>query len=117
MSMNCRIVQELAELYQENIVSRESAEAIREHLKSCAECRRYYREYDAVERAEVAVHYPPTQEMSAAQERMYGELSRKLRRRHLLRVIGVSSAIGAGSIMLAVGILLAMKGSSLQTNE
>ncbi len=117
MNMTCKIVRDLVELYQENIVSHESAEAIQAHLKTCEECRKYYREYDSVQQAQVAVDVPSPVEMQSAQERMYGELSRRLRRRHMLRVIGVSSAIGAGTIMLAVGILLTCKGGNSRVTE
>ena len=112
MNMTCKIVRDLAELYQEHIVSRESAEAIRTHLKTCPACRRYYREYDAVEAAQFSMPDRDAQNMSEMQTRMYEQLSRKLRRRHMLRMIGVSSAIGAGSIMLAIGILLTCKGNT-----
>lgn len=117
MNMTCEIVRDLTELYQENIVSRESAVEIRAHLKNCAECRKYYRNYDHLMNTDVAVDIPSQQEMYAAQERSYDVLSRKLRRRHMLRVIGVSSAIGAGTIMLAVGILLTCKGGVPRSAE
>jgi predicted anti-sigma-YlaC factor YlaD len=111
MNMTCKIVRDLAELYQEHIVSRESAEAIRKHLRNCPDCRKYYRECDAAEAAKFIVSPMDMQNTKEMQARMYEQLSRKLRRRHMLRVIGVSSAIGAGSIMLAIGILLTCKGA------
>ncbi len=114
MNMTCEIVRDLAELYHENIVSRESAGMIRTHLKTCESCRRYYREYDSAQDMNVAVQQPPLQGMNETQAKLYNELSRKLRRRHLLRIIGVSAAIGAGSIMLATGILLTCKSSSFR---
>ncbi len=110
MNMTCEIVRDLVELYQEKIVSRESAESIREHLKGCPECRKYYREYIAAQKAEMAVCSPiAASSMSGTQARLYEELSKKLRRRRYLRIAGTSAAIGAGSIMLAVGILLTCK--------
>ncbi len=111
MNMTCEIVKDLVELYQEKIVSKESAEAIRTHLKGCPECRRYYHDYNVARNTEMAVCSPAAMggSMSGTQARLYEQLSRKLRRRRFLQIAGTSAAIGAGSIMLAVGILLTCK--------
>lgn len=114
MNMTCKIARDLVELYQENIVSRESAESIRAHLKTCSACRKYYREYHEIEKKELMAQPPvPQGGLSGVQADVYAELSRKLRRRHYMRVVGTSAAIGAGSIMLAIGILLTCKGGEM----
>ncbi len=106
MNMTCENVKNLADLYHEKIVSRESLQAIRTHLVECAECRSYYKAYADLKKAGME---HGTQNLSATQAKMYEELSKKLRRRRCLRIVGTSAAIGAGSIMLAVGILLTCK--------
>ncbi|MBR4102391.1 MAG: zf-HC2 domain-containing protein [Oscillospiraceae bacterium] len=103
MNMTCESVRNLADLYHEKIVSREGAQAIRTHLNECPECRSYYSAYLELKKTERALG---TAGLSGTQAKMYEELSRKLRRRRYLRIVGTSAAIGAGSIMLAVGILL-----------
>ena len=40
MNMNCKIAMDLVELYKSDVVSQETADAIREHLKECPDCRR-----------------------------------------------------------------------------
>lgn len=106
MNMTCKTVRNLADLYHEKIVSKESADAIRAHLKECSECRNYYRAYMDLKTTKAELDIA---NLSGTQARMYEELSKKLRRRRYLRIVGTSAAIGAGSIMLAVGILLTCK--------
>ena len=48
MNMTCKIAMDLAELYHADLVSAESAKTIREHLKGCESCRKYYKEYEAL---------------------------------------------------------------------
>ena len=108
MNMNCKIVMDLAELYKSDVVSRETAEAIREHLKTCPDCRRYYREYDLHDTTP-ALALPTEEELSGMETRLYRDLSRRMAHHRLWQIIGTSAAIGAGTIMLAVGILMTVK--------
>lgn len=108
--MNCKIVQDLAELYMERLVSAESAQAIREHLKSCPDCRQYYR---SQKRPDVSVSKTllPSRHLWAgtdipSAETEYRALSNRLWKRHLWQIIGTSAALGAGSVMLAAGIIM-----------
>ncbi len=111
MNMSCKVVMDLVELYKEEIVSKESAESIRAHLKGCPDCRRFYRDFEATRRKQL-LRSPalPQAEMARASGRCYTELSRRMRRHHYLRVAGASAAIGAGSIMLLIGIALTSRG-------
>ncbi len=112
MNMTCKVAIDLAELYLAGVVSEESAKAIRGHLKTCAACRKYYNAYEAMQHRELAAKPAPSQsEMHHTEAKLYAELSRKLRRRHYLQIIGTSAAIGASTIMLLVGILLTAKGA------
>lgn len=115
MNMTCKIAMDLAELYQVDLVSAESAEAIRSHLKTCPACRQYYRTFDAVRRQQPKIDLQPdgVEEMQA---KLYADLSRKLRRRRFFEIVGTSAAIGAGSIMLVIGLMM-MNHSALLRKE
>ncbi len=107
MNMTCKVVMDLVELYHEGIVSQESAEEIRAHLKNCEKCRSYYRQFDRVRRQKLLAQPEPEYTLDAGvSSRCYAELSRRMRRHHYMRIIGASAAIGAGTIMLLIGILL-----------
>ena len=109
MSMNCKVAMDLAELYKAELVSPETASEIRAHLKTCPSCRRYYREYDLIGK-KVRVFAPGFDEdLEGTENRMYLDLSKRLAHRRVLQIVGTSAAIGAGTIMLAVGILLMTK--------
>ncbi len=114
MNMTCKMVMDLVELYKEGIVSRESAEAIREHLKTCPECRSCYQNYDSVKSRQFPRNQVSPPEISGAASRCYEELSRRMRKHHYMRIAGASAAIGAGSIMLMIGIALTCKGSAVR---
>lgn len=103
MNMTCEGVRNLVDIYQEKLISREGSQVILAHLKECPECSRYYKLY--AERKASLSELDDTS-IFMAQTQTYRKLSQKLRRRHVLRIVGTSAAIGAGTIMLAVGILL-----------
>lgn len=115
MNMTCKIAMDLAELYKAGIVSKESAEAIRSHLHSCEACRRYYRECETAVRHRFLVDGALSEsDVYNAEARSYAALSRKLRRRRLLQIVCTGAVIGAGTVMLATGVILMRKGNSLQ---
>lgn len=109
MNMTCEVARDLAELYHEGLVSTESARAIRAHLKECVRCRRYYKTYDTMN----AIHFPlyETPDIEDAEARSYEVLSKRLRKRRMFEIVTTSAAIGAGSIMLAAGIVLLVRSS------
>jgi hypothetical protein len=99
---------DLTELYKSDVVSEETAKAVREHLKTCPDCRRYYREYDMHDNTP-SLDLPFGEELDSMETRLYQDLSKRLAHRRLWQIIGTSAAIGAGTIMLAVGILMTAK--------
>lgn len=109
MNMTCKIAMDLAELYHEGLVSEESAHVIRVHLKECENCRKYYKESEHASQHRPFVRMQPAEDLSDTEARMYISLSRKLRRRRLFQIIGTSAAIGAGTIMLATGLIMLSK--------
>ncbi|MDE7121569.1 MAG: zf-HC2 domain-containing protein [Oscillospiraceae bacterium] len=110
MNMTCNFAKDLAELYHENLVSPETADAIRSHLKTCADCRKYYREFRALQKHKSVEKNPEFSDLSETEKRLCETLSRRLRRRRFWGMVGTSAVVGAGSVMLAVGLLLTYKG-------
>ena len=45
MEITCDIVMYLVDVYTNGIASEDTANAVREHLKTCPDCRRHYDEY------------------------------------------------------------------------
>ena len=108
MNMSCKIAVDLAELYYEGLLSPETEKAIKTHLGGCPECRAYYQNLKAVRKRKIAL--PETQfsgdDISETEQRLYLNLSKKMRKRRLWEIIGTSAAIGGGSVMLIIGLLL-----------
>ncbi|MDE6088868.1 MAG: zf-HC2 domain-containing protein [Oscillospiraceae bacterium] len=122
MNMTCNFAKDLAELYHENLVSPETADAIRSHLKTCTQCRKYYREFQALQKhksadkiqifpEKIPEQLPPDcSDLSETEKRLCETLSRRLRRRRFWGMVGTSAVIGAGSVMLTIGLFLTYKG-------
>lgn len=109
--MNCKIAMDLTELYLDGLVSEESAAEIREHLRSCPACRKYYKSFEKNEDKLSFFRCSGTKdaEMQDHIRKQYAALSKKLRRRHYLEIAGSSAAIATGTVMLTVGIILICK--------
>lgn len=45
MNLDCDMIRDLLALYHDGLASRPSKEAVAAHLKNCASCRTYYRQY------------------------------------------------------------------------
>ncbi|MBR1529940.1 MAG: zf-HC2 domain-containing protein [Oscillospiraceae bacterium] len=108
MNMNCKMVTDIAELYYDNSLSPETKKAIRSHLRGCRNCREYYRQYQAIRKqhSKPVLKLLPEDEIYETEKRLYTSLSEKLRRRRFWNIVGTSAAIGAGSVMLTIGLLL-----------
>lgn len=117
MNMTCKVAMDLSELYHAKLVSPESAQEIRAHLKNCDKCRKYYKDYEAIERQKTPVREQPAEDMESTEARLYLSLSKKLRRRRMFQFIGTSAAIGAGSIMLVAGIIMLSKSERLHAAD
>ncbi|MDE6003837.1 MAG: zf-HC2 domain-containing protein [Oscillospiraceae bacterium] len=114
MNITCNFVTDFVELYHENLVSPETALAIRSHLKTCTNCRNYYREYQIIKNRKSAPAVNillNNEDISETEERLCANLSKRLRRRRFLELVGTSAVIGAGSVMLTIGLFLTFKNS------
>lgn len=110
MNMTCDVVRDLVELYQDELVSEESRREIRSHLAECSRCRHYYKTYAALNKLGEPLHRAG--QIEDAEARSYEVISRRLRRRRLIEIAGTGAAVGAGSIMLAVGLILLSKSTT-----
>ena len=106
---NCGVIRDLAELYKERLVSPETEKAVGTHLKTCSACRKYYQDYDAAMREAPQKPAPMHESMAGTELRLWQNLSEKMRRRRTVQIIGTGAVIGAGSIMLAVGLIMMSK--------
>jgi len=108
MNMNCKMVTDIAELYYDNSLSPETKKAIRSHLRGCQNCRKYYHQYQTIRKqhSRPVLEILPEEEISETEKRLYTSLSQKLRRRRFWNIVGTSAAIGAGSVMLTIGLFL-----------
>lgn len=114
MNITCNFVTDFVELYHENLVSPETALAIRSHLKTCTNCRNYYHEYQNIKnyKSSPAVNVLDLDDdISVTEERLCANLSKRLRRRRFWGIVGTSAVIGAGSVMLTIGLFLTFKHS------
>ncbi len=111
MNMTCEIVRDFAELYYERLVQPETAKAIRIHLGGCRNCRNYYQECKALrkQKAKPSVKIFSDSDLHETEQRLYLNLSEKLRKRRFWEIVGTSAALGAGSVMLTIGLFLTHK--------
>lgn len=114
MSMNCKMITDIAELYFDHSLSPETSQALRKHLGGCPNCRNYYRQYEKSRKSHIlpVLSILPDDDVSEIEKRLYLNISQKLRRRRFWNIIGTSAAIGAGSVMLTIGLFLSHKKDS-----
>ena len=83
---SCNIIRDLLPLYIDRIESDESREAIKEHMKFCPDCRKYYK---SIRRALSIT----TVDQLTAEPNDYIKISRKIRKRRALYA-------GSGALLL-----------------
>ena len=101
MSLSCNIVMDLTSLYKDSLASEETAAAIEEHLKGCPNCRRYYRQYDRMEKngkAEAVAEFGSEENF----EESYKKLHKKIRRRRAFATAAVVASLCLSAAVVAV---------------
>jgi len=97
MSLTCDNVLDLISIYKDGAASESTAAEIEEHLKHCRDCRRYYKQYDSINRI-------VSKKQAAAETAADGDFQRlylSLKRRHTLMVAFLAVC---GAITLAAAI-------------
>lgn len=101
MRITCDIAMDLAGLYTDRLASKDSVAAIRQHLRGCPSCCRYYREFARERKAETGEEgLPPEDHMQ-----LYTEFSERVRRRRRRSIAAVAAAVSLGAGMLITGLV------------
>ena len=87
MNWKCEIVTDLAPMYHDGVASEASRKLVREHLRECPECKKYYKNYRPADN--VVVDLP----MSDAED--FVQLAKQMRRHRLLLWAGFLSYVSA----------------------
>jgi len=119
MNIKCEVVRDMAELYKADLLENpESIQQIRTHLKTCPSCRAYYKAYDRYTREQSRkTPNPCSDDMDEVQKRTYATLAKKLNQHRIMEIIGTSAVIGAGSIMLIIGLVMSSKSLHNKTKQ
>ncbi|MCI7657033.1 zf-HC2 domain-containing protein [Anaerotignum sp.] len=99
MNLPCEIVMDLVALYQDGLASPMTKNNVAAHLRTCAECRRYYKQYRRFSRR------PSYGEQMASDniaEQEFCRLAEKMRHRRMLIGIGFISYFCASGCLLVL---------------
>ena len=101
MSLSCDVVMDLVSIYKDGLASQDTARLVKEHLRHCPDCRKYYRQYDAVNRMA-----PQKQDGCAAGDYMnqYQELSAALKRRRNFIAAGLALFTAASCLSISISL-------------
>lgn len=80
MNITCKMVMDLFPLYKDGLASDDSVRAIKNHLQKCEDCRKFYKRYNFQEKLINRFSRGKASPLSD-----YGEIAKRLRRRHLLK--------------------------------
>lgn len=94
MKLCCNIIRDLLPLYIDGIESDESRDAIKEHLKYCPDCRKYYKSINKALSVEA-------DEAISGMHNDYKKISKKIRRRRALYA-GTAAAMLLASVTYSV---------------
>lgn len=97
MNLPCEIVMDLIALYQDGLASPMTKRKVAEHLRTCPDCRRYYKQYHRFSQKSSHLGQIPS-ENTAEQE--FCRLAEKMRHRRMLIGIGFTSYVCASCCLL-----------------
>lgn len=100
MSLNCDVVKDLVVLYKDECINESTKKQIDEHLSTCNECKKYYKNFDKMDTQEEITEIP---EPKYYKESDFSSVAKKLKFRTVLReVVFVASILATVFITLAV---------------
>ncbi len=96
MKISCEIVKDLLPMYQDKALSEESRLIVKEHLKTCSDCRTYRKSISA----EIQKQDAP-KESAASKEENYLPIAKRLKKRYRIEF-----ALLAAAGLVAVGMAI-----------
>lgn len=103
MKYPCNLIRDILPIYHDEVCSEESKTAVKEHLETCEDCKKYYEnmcESDIVER------FSFDDEMERKKADSIKELKKKMKKRDLLIIIGV--VIGSLVVTTIMGLFVVL---------
>ena len=94
MNWKCDVVTDLAPLYHDGVASKASRKLVKEHLRECPECRKYYKKYSPVEGVKM--------DMPISDAEDFVLLAKQMRRHRLLLWGGFLSYVSATLVALVL---------------
>lgn len=96
MNLNCDVVMDLVSIYKDGAASPSTEKAVEEHLSQCRDCRRYYKQFDSLER----IMTRQQRIEDDGKEREYLALSETLKFRRRLVTVCVAVCVGVTTAVL-----------------
>ncbi len=100
MSLNCDVVKDLVVLYKDECINESTKKQIDEHLSTCNECKKYYKNF---ERMDTQEEITKISEPKFYEETDFSSVAKKLKLRTVLREI-----VFAASILATIFLTLAV---------
>lgn len=98
MKLQCNLVRDFVSLYHDKEVSDESAKQIKKHLKTCEECRSYYKGYQVATPVQLPIGF----DLSEIGGGDYGQLLKQIRVRRLVSTLSISVYVLASVVAMIV---------------
>lgn len=103
MNLPCDVVMDLVGLYKDGLASNESKAAVDEHLKECAQCRKYYKMYDSIEKS-TKNQQEPVLDLDSYSDYNFSDVSKRLRKKHNRNLLLMSAIAGTAVVLTAVNL-------------
>ena len=103
MNLPCDVVMDLVGLYKDGLASKESKAAVDEHLKECAQCRKYHKMYDSIEKS-TKNQEEPVLEVDSYSDYNFSDVSKRLRKKHNRNLLLMSAIAGTAVVLTAINL-------------